>query len=406
MPDSHRTSHPSIGLGIIGAGGFARFVRDAIATMRQFHITAIVDQDSQRATALASLDDATVHADVASLLDDPAVEAILVATPPSTHAELTCQALSAGRHVLCEKPAALDPDDMRRIAELITRCAKTYAVDHVIHHNPLVQLLHRLRAAGVLGPLQRFSFDNDAGDSDLDPDHWFWKPELSGGILLEHGVHFFDVARLLANSPEEQAQTMTHRRADGRLDTVVTTVRHANGALATHSHGFSHANPTERQLMRLDFGLAEARLEGWIPLELRLDAWLDDAGLAILEEVGTGSSWLATPGFEAGPNQQVELTRLDGAAQPLRTHDMDHHRPHHVLLTARLGLPSDKQEVYRQSVRAVLTDFATCIAEPGRTPGSGLREGAASVMVAHAATLAQDGSPRVVEQLQQLPPAD
>lgn len=375
-------------LGVIGAGGFAGFICDALSPLPQVRVTAVADQDVDRAEALASRWSASAM-DVPTLLASPDLDGVVIATPPAQHAALSAAALEAGKHVFCEKPAALTLDEMTQVSNLARRTGLVYAVDHVIHHNPLVGLLDQLRRRGVLGAVQRFVFENDAGDSDLGPDHWFWDPGHSGGIFLEHGVHFFDVARLLVGQPELAVQAMQHARPDGRVDTVVATVRHANGALATHSHGFSHANPTERQLMRVDFGLAEARLEGWIPLELRLDAWVDAPGLEVLEAVADDpASWLSVPGFEPGPRQSAHLeVARDAAPDGLRTHDTDHATPHRAILTVVLGEAADKQEVYTNSVRAAIVDFAHC-ARTGGQPRAGLAEAAATVAVASAATRA------------------
>ena len=377
-------------LGVVGAGGFALFVDQAIRTLPQLHVVAVTDRDPARARDFAEPHGARVHASTDDLLADPEVDAVLLATPPAQHAELSLTALAAGKHVFCEKPAALDPEQAAQVAQQVQATSLGYVVDHVIHYNPLVQLLHRLQRQGVLGQVQRFSFDNDAGDSELPPGHWFWDPRVSGGILLEHGVHFFDVARLLLGRRELEVQTRTRQRDDGRVDTVVSTVVHEGGALATHCHGFSHANPTERQLMRIDFGLGEARLEGWIPLELRLDAWLDEPGLELLRAELEREDCLTLPGFRANPHQAVQL-QLDGApAQQLRTLDQDHPDRRRVRLVARLGRPQDKLAIYQESVRAALTDFLA--ASAGARPLAGIAEGAAAVAVAHAATLAGDGS--------------
>lgn len=382
-------------LGVVGAGGFGHFVRDATVELPGLQVVAVTDTDPSQAAALAQLDGARVHPDLASLLADPGVDAVLLALPPRDHAELTLAALAAGKAVLCEKPAGLTPDEVARVARAVDQTGLAYVVDHVVHHNPLVQLLDRLRREGVLGRVQRFAFENDAGDSDLHPAHWFWKPEISGGILLEHAVHFFDVAALLVDSPAEQVQTMAASRPDGRIDMVVSTVRHADGTLATHHHAFNHANPTERQLMRIDFGLAQARLEGWIPLQLELDAWLSADELSTLRDVLDDG--LTVPGYRTGPHQQVKL-RV--AEQPLDLHTRDEDLPDrfHVELLVQLGRPEDKLAIYSECVRAVLTDFVAVVTT-GSTPVTGISQGAASVELAHAATLAQDGSVRPVVSL-------
>ena len=65
-----------------------------------------------------------------------------------------------------------------------------------MRYDPLNQAVARILESGLLGaPLHAF-FENYAGDTPLGPGHWFWNPEISGGIFIEHGVHFFDLFRM------------------------------------------------------------------------------------------------------------------------------------------------------------------------------------------------------------------
>ena len=377
------SSDSPLRLGIVGAGGFAEFVRDAARGVPEVEIVALYDKDAERARAVAG------EAVVCDTLDDllSMVDGVLIGTPPSTHAPIALAAARAGRHVFCEKPLAASVAEADEVAAAVRDAGTTLVVDHVIHYNPVVLLLAKLRERGVLGPVQRFLFENDAGDSDLGPDHWFWDEAVSGGIFVEHGVHFFDVAQVIVGTPAVEVQAMAARRPDGRIDTVVATARHEGGALATHAHGFSHPGAAERQLMRIDFGSAEARLPGWIPLEVRLDAFVGNAGLAVLEEVATEErDWLALPGFTFGPNFSVTL-QVEPGPGVLHSRDADLPAAHAVRLVVRLGSAADKQYVYANSVRAALTDFARC-ARSGEPPIAGVDAGVATVRVAVAATRA------------------
>ncbi len=78
-------------------------------------------------------------------------------------------------------------------------------------------------------------------------------------------MHFFDAAHLLAGTLPEAVQAMSAAREDGTVDLVSATTRHPGGLLAGFTHGFSHADRCERQLMRLDHGTAEVRVDGLDP---------------------------------------------------------------------------------------------------------------------------------------------
>ena len=85
--------------------------------------------------------------------------------------------------------------------------------------------------------------------------------------------------------------------------------------LATHTHSFTHAHRCERQLMRLDYGAAEVRVDGWIPIDAVVDLWTDDAGVATCEALRV-EELLALDGFRplAGTGITVDVRR--DAARP------------------------------------------------------------------------------------------
>ncbi len=379
----------ALGLGIIGAGGFGTFVCKAAASLPEVRIVALVDEEPAKAARLATTTGASVAVDLSGMLADSRVEAVIIATPPSTHAALAIRALEAGKHVFSEKPMALSVEDARRVGAAAVASGRVYVVDHVIRYNPIITAVEKLREEGLVGPLQRFSFENAASDEFLQPDHWFWNPDVSGGILLEHGVHFFDVAAQLIGAPAREVQAMGSRRPDGRVDTVVATVEHANGVVATHAHGFSHASRAERQLMRLDCGVTEILIHGWIPLLAEFDAWVDDEGAERYEAL-PARAWqlLNVPGARLGDTGSITVEiRRNAAQSATHSRDRNFQAPHHVTATINLGWPEAHLHVYSESVRAALSDLATS-ARTGGAPRAGIDAGASTVKLACAGTQA------------------
>ncbi|MGH8892864.1 MAG: Gfo/Idh/MocA family protein, partial [Actinomycetes bacterium] len=262
----------ALGLGVVGAGRFAAFLARAVADLPGLRVRAVADPDRDRAETLATEHDATANADWRALLADDRVDVVAVVTPPQRHAEVTLAALAAGRHVLCEKPLATDIAAGHAVATAAEASGQVLVVDHVLRYNPLLQALVRLQAE-LLGPVQRFSFENDASDEDLPLEHWFWDAAVSGGIFVEHGVHFFDAARALLGSDPLTVRATAVARPGGPVDMVSADVVHPGGVLASHFHSFTHAHRAERQLMRLDHGFAETRISGWIPVRAEIAAW-------------------------------------------------------------------------------------------------------------------------------------
>jgi predicted dehydrogenase len=365
-----------LGAALVGAGRFATFIGDATRGLPGLRWRAVTDTERARARVLADRFGATVVEDFHPLLDDPQVDVLVVATPPAGHADIVRAALSAGKHVFCEKPLATTSREALELAELAERQQRVLVVDHVLRYNPLLRALLPLRD-GLLGPLQRFCFENDASDERLGPRHWFWDESRSGGIFMEHGVHFFDAAAMLIGRPATAVTATSARRTtDGPVDLVSATVSHGPDVLATHTHGFSHADRCERQLMRLDHGNAEVRVEGWIPVQAVVDAWTNDAGVRLAE---------ALPG--EAPNGLTVMTEVarDAGEPHARGRGRALAVPHHVRMQLTLGGHAAKAEVYAASVRAAVADLVRC-ASTGDSPLSNGRTAAAAVAVAEAAT--------------------
>lgn len=376
---------PGHGLGIVGAGGFATFLAGATASLPDVTVRSVADVRPEAASRLADAHGVRVADSWSDLLADPAVDIVVVATTPDSHASIAAAALEAGKHVLVEKPLALDDAEARDLVATVERTGRVLVVDHVLRYNPLLRALGRLRGP-LLGPVQRFCFENDASDEDLGPAHWFWDETRSGGIFVEHGVHFFDAAAALMDHPATSVQAVAARRSDGPVDLVSATVTHGD-ALATHTHSFTHAHRCERQLMRLDCGAAEVRVEGWIPVLAVIDAWTDDSGLQVAEGLPARSDELFhVDGFRLGPGAAVRVSS-DPHAAPARARGrgLTQVVPHRVRVELTLGGHDAKPAAYAESVRAAMTDLLARIADGG-APVSGPAEGAAAVAMATAAT--------------------
>jgi predicted dehydrogenase len=170
-----------------------------------------------------------------ALLDDPAIEAVLVLTPPNTHGELVARAAAAGKHVLVEKPLEVATD---RAEALVAACAKagvTLAV--VLQHRfrPAAERLAALIAEGGLGAIvgcsttirlwRPQSYYDEPGRGTLARD--------GGGVLMTQGIHTLDLMLWLAGPVAEvmgfTASTPVHRME--AEDLACAAVRFANGAL-------------------------------------------------------------------------------------------------------------------------------------------------------------------------------
>ena len=355
-------------LGLIGPRGFGAFCTGAYHDANVARVVAFAGRDEANLKALAEQYGVPrTYTDWREMLRDPAVEAVHIVTPPDRHAEMAVAALQAGKHVFVEKPLATTNADAQAILEAARKAGKLAGINYVMRYDPLYQVVLAVARAGWLGPLTHIGFENYASDEGLDDGHWFWDPIASGGIFVEHGVHFFDIIGAIAQSPARAVSGKTWTRGDstGKEDRVLATVTYENGVEASFYHAFNRPGALERQTAHFAFERGHLTLHGWIPTSLDLVAIVDDAGRAGLEtvlplEVVAGDD---TPPVVRGNGKLYTVTAR------VRAH-------------VHLGGPTP---VYLKAVQDAMADFARAVRNPSHRPLVTAEDGAESLRVALAA---------------------
>jgi predicted dehydrogenase len=128
----------------------------------------------------------------------------------------------------------------------------------------------------VLGEFLHGYFENYASDEALGPDHWFWDRSKSGGIFVEHGVHFFDIFAGWLGAGRVVAAQRTLRCGSGMEEQVNCSVRYREGTIVNFYHGFTQASRMDRQEFRLLFERGDVTLEEWVPIRARVRAVADE----------------------------------------------------------------------------------------------------------------------------------
>ena len=137
--------------------------------------------------------------DFDALLADPAIDALVLATPPEPRFELARAALEAGKHLLLEKPVALDAAAVEELQRLALRQGLTVAVDFEYRAVPLFQQLAALLADGVLGEpwLVKLDWLMSSRADATRPWSWYSQAAAGGGVLGALGTHAFDTLHWL-----------------------------------------------------------------------------------------------------------------------------------------------------------------------------------------------------------------
>jgi predicted dehydrogenase len=338
-----------LGLGLIGCGAFGEFCLEAYSSIDCVKAAAVADVRAEAAEAFGKTFSVPAYSDPADLIADDSVKIVHIATPPSSHYELVLAAAKAGKHILCEKPFAMNLDQADEMLAAVEAGGTIAPVNFVLRYNRVTDALKRIIDSGLLGGVLGGRLTNGASDSMLAPEHWFWDKKVSGGIFIEHGVHFFDFYNSLLGDGVVIDANVEVRDGTTQEDRVMCTVKHECGAIVNHYHGFDQPAVMDRTTHHMICELGDIRVNGWIPLEIDIDAAVSDEGAEQLSEI--------CPGADISV---IETFAPDRGGLPSRG------IPRSV--TKRINLhyvpQPDKQSVYADSVRDLLIDQVSYILDP------------------------------------------
>ncbi|HVW32872.1 MAG TPA: Gfo/Idh/MocA family oxidoreductase [Acidimicrobiia bacterium] len=190
-------------VGLIGTGGFGRFVLQGYALTPDVTVVAVADTLAERAKAVAGEFGVARSFDrYEDLVGCDEVDLVHIVTPPPVHHEMAIAALTAGRPVLCEKPLAMDSAEAAAMRDAAIAAGVVHAVDHEMRYDPLHRHARRLLAEGYVGEIRLASLQLvvNYGCNPLYPTnyaHWTVQRSAGGGTLAQHVIHFLDLARFL-----------------------------------------------------------------------------------------------------------------------------------------------------------------------------------------------------------------
>jgi predicted dehydrogenase len=178
--------------------------------------------------------------------------------------------------VIVEKPLAMTVEQADDLIAVARSRDRLIVANLMQRYNPLFDAVRRLVEGRVLGEVLHGSFENYASDENLPAEHWFWDRSKSGGIFVEHGVHFFDLfAGWLGAGRLESAQVGV-RPGTAIEEHVQCTVRYGDSALVNFYHGIHQAGRMDRQELRLVFERGDLTLHDWVPTRARIRALVDE----------------------------------------------------------------------------------------------------------------------------------
>ncbi|MGH8873814.1 MAG: Gfo/Idh/MocA family oxidoreductase [Acidimicrobiia bacterium] len=212
--------------------------RNLAGGLRGARLVSIADASrSAREQAAAELGCQRTFSDPAAAVTDDAVDAVVVATPTFTHAEVVVPALEAGKHVLCEKPLAASLEEADRMAVAAASSRSVFLIGFMRRFDSAFTRAADRVAAGDIGrPLLVRSTGRGPGL----PPEWAWDVSRSGGLIAEVNSHDLDTVRWMSGQEfvGVHAFGRAAKRPDlaelhpGFVDVVVASFEMDGGALA------------------------------------------------------------------------------------------------------------------------------------------------------------------------------
>jgi len=332
-----------IGLGIIGCGGFGLYALQQFVQVPGVTLIGMAGTNRPAAHAAAQRFGIPDIEDVGALLARDDVDLVYIATPPFLHHPQAIAALEAGKHVICEKPLAILIEHADAMIAAARKHERLLAANLMQRYNPVYEAVDRLIQSGTLGELLHGSFENYASDENLPPEHWFWDRSKSGGIFVEHGVHFFDLfAGWLGPGTVEAAQRGLRPGTSPPIEEhVQCTLRYGKTILVNFYHGFHQAGRMDRQELRLVFERGDVTLHDWVPTRARIHAIADEARTRALCELFPGAR------LDVSATYSPRDRACQGRHKPLDIYQM---------IELSWGDGTNKSHRYGELLRALLAD--------------------------------------------------
>ena len=225
--------------GILGTGNIARQFCAGTSTASRSTLAAVGSRSAESAAAFAR----THHIPNAyecyeKLLADPQVDAIYNSLPNSLHHRWTIAALQAGKHVLCEKPFAVNTAEAQEMFDVARRCGRLVVEAFMYRSHPLIHAVKKAVVEGAIGELRliRSSF---CYRTTKVPGNVRFDAGLAGGGLMDVGCYCINFSRWFAGCEPTRVQGSGHFHESGVDDRVVATMEFPNGILASFACGMS-----------------------------------------------------------------------------------------------------------------------------------------------------------------------
>ena len=240
-------------VGILGTGGVVRqFHLPVLAANPRAEIVAIGNLRIPSMQSLASeFGIQRQYTDIERMAQDSEIGAVVIALPNYLHAPVAVSMLRHGKHVLCEKPMAMNANEAQAMADAAEASGKTLMIAHVWRSSPEVRWLRDLVRAGKLGTVTKVKAHAVVAGRGPSPESWFVQPESSGGgALADVGIHSIDtISFVFADRihPVKVTAQIANRFRDLPVeDTASVRIEYDSGLVAELEAGWFHESASSQ----------------------------------------------------------------------------------------------------------------------------------------------------------------
>jgi predicted dehydrogenase/threonine dehydrogenase-like Zn-dependent dehydrogenase len=269
VPQRLVASHNSVKIGFVGAGGFA--LSTLLPALRLVPAVELVVASAASGShawhAAKKFGFGSCSTDDSEIIDNPAVNAVVIATRHHLHAAQVIAALSCGKHVFCEKPLCLCEEELRAIAAAYNRSASAQPMVMVGFNRRFAPMAIRMKTfVQQAGEPLALHYRINAGS--LPADHWLNDPLQGGGRILGEVCHFVDFLSFMTASTAVEVETRSLPGARYSNDNIVCSLRFAEGSHGTITYVANGDKSFSKERIEVFGGGRVAVLEDFRRLEL------------------------------------------------------------------------------------------------------------------------------------------
>ncbi|HHX63325.1 MAG TPA: Gfo/Idh/MocA family oxidoreductase [Chloroflexi bacterium] len=243
------------GWGILGAGNIARRFATDLAQLADARLVAVGSRSEARAAEFVEqFHGERAYGSYEELVQDPDVEAVYVATPHPFHRDHTLLCLQHGKPVLCEKPLAVNEQQVREVAHAARETGIFVMEAMWTRFLPVMRVVDEWLNDRRIGDIRMLTADFGFRSS-WNPDSRALNPGMAGGALLDVGIYVVSLASMVFGAAPMQIKALAHIGETGVDEQTGMLFRYPDGALALLSCAIRTQTPQEARIIGTD---------GWI----------------------------------------------------------------------------------------------------------------------------------------------